>query len=519
MHSSLIKELSFIKPSINFKDMTIMHFYDCNVLITIPDFSSVPNLKDLRCHRCTSLVEVHDSVGSLENLSYLSFFDCSNLRIFPRSLKLRSLLFLDLRYCSSLRCFPEILCEMESLKYLDLDRSAVEELPLSIRNLTGLKYLYLGNCKNLKRLPIGIIPLLQHLRELQISGCANLLKKMVDDPQSILAIESPTMEDEITLSEEQLQKILEESQVLNWMNCLQSESDFFPISSFFTEFFSNFKAILPYLNLSGSQIVSLPTGIKGFVPLDKLDLRYCKKLEEILELPPNIKSVFASGCESLERFPELSRILEFNGSHNRSLYYLSLDGCDKLHERIWNYKVPNALLWKGHYNATVLPENEIPEWFQHHKEFLENQIAQRGDDDVQLIKGNEDWVINIEGPLYLEDISGIVIYVVTFFDEDLSNEEFLLEAEVTINSSNCVCCIDSPSSCIKAFDQYEVWMWYSDLESFESKVLDNLRVQLRIPPTPSDSLLEPFSVWYYISMGANVVYKHESRAHKRRKMD
>ncbi|XP_040995828.1 uncharacterized protein LOC121242007 [Juglans microcarpa x Juglans regia] len=102
-----------------------------------------------------------------------------------------------------------------------------------------------------------------------------------------------------------------------------------------------------------------------------------------------------------------------------------------MHEQIWNYKVPNPLLWKGHYNATVIPENEIPEWFQYHKEFLENQIAQRGDDDVQLIKGNEDWVINIEGPHYLEAISGIVIYVVTFFNEDLSDEDFLWESQVT----------------------------------------------------------------------------------------
>ncbi|KAF5468956.1 hypothetical protein F2P56_013064 [Juglans regia] len=440
---SLIKELSFIKCSIKFKDMTIMHFHDCDFLTKVPDLSSVPNLKDLEVDRCTRLVEVHDSVGSLENLSYLSFFDCSNLRIFPRSLKLRSLNLLDLGCCSSLRCFPEIMCEMKSLYALYIRGSAVEELPLSIGNLTGLEFLYLNNCKNLMRLPINIIPLLQHLREFGISGCANLLKKMGDDQQSILAIESPTMEDNTTLSEEQLQEILapptnssngsSELQVLHCRNSFQSELDFFPISSIFTESFSNFSATLTDLNLSGSQIVSLPTSIKEFVSVIVLDLSGCKKLEEISELPPKLELLFALNCQSLERFLELSSILEFNGSHNRSLNFIALKGCDKLHQKIWNYKVPNPLLWKGHYNATVLPENEIPEWFQHLKEFLENEIAQRGDDDVQLIKGNEDWVINIEGPHYLEDISGIVIYVVTFFNEDLRDEDFLSEAEVAFS--------------------------------------------------------------------------------------
>ncbi|KAG6627336.1 hypothetical protein CIPAW_15G120700 [Carya illinoinensis] len=401
-----------------------------------------PNFHGKKTHYLSNayLVEVHDSIGSLENLFHLCFIRCSNLRIFPTSLKLRTLHELNLSGCLSLHSFPEI-------------HTGVEELPLSIENLTGLHVLFLNDCKNLMRLPINIIILLQHLRELNIGGCTNLLKKMGDDRR----------------------------------NSFQSESSFFPISSFFTMF--NFSATLASLDLSESEIVSLPTSIKGFVALIELYLRDRKKLEEILELPPNIANVFVDGCQSLERFPEVSRILEFNGSHNRSLSCIGLHGCDKMDEKIWNYKVPNPLLWKGHYNATVLLENEISEWLWYQKKFLENEIAKRGDDDVHL-KGNEEWVINIEGPHYLEDISGIVIYAVTFFNEDLRDENFLLDADVTINSSNCICRIDTKESLclshhnvknnIAAIDQHEVWMWYSDLESFKVKVLDNLRVQLCI---------------------------------------
>ncbi|KAG6620942.1 hypothetical protein I3842_Q050200 [Carya illinoinensis] len=519
MRGSFIKELSVIK----FKNMTIMEFNDCNSLTKVPDLSSVQNLKELSVEMCTSLVEVHDSVGSLENLCELSFYGCSNLRIFPASLKLRSLRKLYLDDCSSLRSFPEIGREMKSLTKLSLSCIAVEELPLSIGNLDRLDALFLHGFKNLKRLPINIILRLQHLTDLGIfGGCTNLVKKMGYDGQSILAIGSTRLEDEISSNEEQLQELVPPMnssngssalQVLNRQNCFQSESNFFPISSFFTLF--NSSTTLTILNLSGSEFISVPTSIKGLVALEMLYLSYCEKLEEILELPPNITLVEAQGCKSLERFPEVSRIMEFNGSHIRSLGIIDLSRCDKMHEKILNYKVPNPLLWKaGHYNATVLLENQISELGD--EEFSEYEIVDRGDEEFSedeiVNRGDEEWVINIEGPLHLEDISGLVVYAFMYFKIDPSNETYV----VTIKSSNDICELDSYQEVYlsnsdvtnKFGGGYEVMVWYSDLESFELKVFDNLRVQLH-----------PLWGQYYRSWGANIVYKHESRAHKRRKMD
>ncbi|XP_042962528.1 disease resistance protein Roq1-like [Carya illinoinensis] len=317
MRGGFIKELSFIK----FKNLTNMDFSDCNFLTKVPDVSSIPNMEKLIATNCTNLVEVHDSVGSLGILLLLSFWGCSNLRILPRSLKLRSLDVLELYGCSSLRSFPEIGCEMNSLTSLNLSGTAVEELPLSIDNLTKLDKLYLDKCKNLKRLPINIILRLQHLRDVGIFvGCTNLVKKMG----------STTMEDEISSNEEQLQELAPPTNssngssalqvLLNRQNCFQSELNFFPISSFFTMF--NSSATLIDLNLSGSEFVSLPTSIKGFVALGGLYLEDCKKLKEILELPPNIDYISVRRCKSLEKFPEVSRIMEFNGSHIKSLDYI-----------------------------------------------------------------------------------------------------------------------------------------------------------------------------------------------------
>ncbi|XP_040995820.1 disease resistance protein RPS4B-like [Juglans microcarpa x Juglans regia] len=315
---------------------------------------------------------------------------------------------------------------MKYLRSLDLLRTAVEELPISIRNLTGLELLFINGCKSLVRLPINSIPLLQNLRKLGLGG--------------------PMVEDEILSREEKLLELLRPTnsstalQVLNLPNCPQLESSFFPKSSFFTVF--NSLATLNKLILSESEMVSLPTCIKGFVALRELYLRDCEKLEEILELPPNIRSVDATGCMSLQRFSKVSRILKFNGSHIRSLRMIQLGGCEKMHEKIWNYKEPNPLLCKRHYKATALSENEIPEWFWYQKEFLENEIAKSGNDGDFQLRKNEEWVINIEGPHYLEDISGIVVYALVFNKEAHESSDFIYDAEITNNNSNHVHRID-----------------------------------------------------------------------------
>jgi len=171
----------------NFQNLTVMDFSDCQFLTKIPDLSRNPNLEDLNLDNCTSLVEVHDSVGLLDKLAYLDLGGCSNLKSFPRSLKLRSLEELNLRGCSSLQSFPEIECKMECLTNIRLDYTAIKELPSSIGNLTGLHHLYLEGCKNLMHLPSSIFQL-QHLETLLLKDCLEVveLPKMVrDEKQSM----------------------------------------------------------------------------------------------------------------------------------------------------------------------------------------------------------------------------------------------------------------------------------------------------------------------------------------------
>ncbi|KAG6676425.1 hypothetical protein I3842_15G150600 [Carya illinoinensis] len=160
--NSLVKDLALRLK--NFHNLTRMDFSFCEYLTKIPDVSRIPNLEWLDVADCHNLVEVHASVGSLNKLEHLSFVFCTKLTSLPRSLKFRYLKCLSARDCSRLQNFPEIEFERECLRNLNLARTDIKELPLSIGNLTGLEELDLSGCKNL-HLPTGILRF-RHLKTL-----------------------------------------------------------------------------------------------------------------------------------------------------------------------------------------------------------------------------------------------------------------------------------------------------------------------------------------------------------------
>jgi len=124
-----------------------MKFSYCEFITKISDVSRLPNLEQLILECCINLVEVDCSVGLLDKLVFLDLESCSDLRIMPRSFKLRSLKILVLRGCSRLKNFPEIKFPMEVLEYIDLRFTGIEELPSSIGYLVGVKQMLLDGCK------------------------------------------------------------------------------------------------------------------------------------------------------------------------------------------------------------------------------------------------------------------------------------------------------------------------------------------------------------------------------------
>ncbi|XP_016651016.1 PREDICTED: disease resistance protein TAO1-like [Prunus mume] len=150
---SLIKQLG--EGLKHMEKLTFLNFSGSEFLTEIPDLSSSPNLRYLNASGCTSLVEVHPSVGYLDKIETLNFDYCCELTKFPNKVGLKSLKLFLLYGCKKLESFPEIVDKMESSITLDLGRTAIKELPASIGQLIGLKKLSFFKY-SIKELPTSI---------------------------------------------------------------------------------------------------------------------------------------------------------------------------------------------------------------------------------------------------------------------------------------------------------------------------------------------------------------------------
>ncbi|KAG6617682.1 hypothetical protein I3842_Q142200 [Carya illinoinensis] len=249
---SLLKELGVGFQ--NFQNLARMDFSRCEFLTKIPDLSRIPNLEWLDVANCTKLTSL------------------------PTKLKFRYLKCLRVDGCLSLQNFPEIEFERECLRHLSLANTNIKELPLSIGHLSGIEVLHLRGCKNLLRLPTGILRF-RRLKGLRLAGCSkvvfipNILK---DD---CCSIDLPALE------------------------CLDLEN--------------------------WSDIIRLPECITMFFQLRILELIDCKKLQEIPALPPNIQIVDITGCISLERFPDGLKIPYLFTSQTRYQRWIDSSLCLK----------------------------------------------------------------------------------------------------------------------------------------------------------------------------------------------
>ncbi|XP_040996292.1 disease resistance protein RPV1-like isoform X2 [Juglans microcarpa x Juglans regia] len=370
MPFSLIQEIR-----LEFKNLKVMDFRGCEFITKLSDISSCPNLMKINLSYCKNLVEVHDSVGLiLDKLVNLRLNGCFNLKSFPRRLQLRSLGFLDLNDCSSLQNFPEIECEMGNLREVHLRGTAIEELPSSIGYLTGLESLELGSCVNLKRLPSSIHQL-RSLGWIELNDCPNII--------------SFGMEEEVHNG--QPTNSIASSFHLFLTNSGLSKSNFLGPFHFFPK--------LGYLELLGSDIVSIPSSIKTYVRLWYVSLNDCKQLQEIKEFPPNLKVVSASGCISLESLPEISK--EFNFPR---LEWIGLAGCYKVNMENW---MSNPA-WNQ--AEMIFPGKKIPDWFSHCKEITSN--SHRCEFDIKVAPPyNLDDIIGIALCAVIEPVATIILAV------------------------------------------------------------------------------------------------------------
>ena len=273
-------------------------------LTQTPDFNEFPNIERLNFQGCTRLRELHLSVGGLERLTQLNLKDCIYLKNLPRQLNLKSLQTLILSGCSKLKKFPQIGRNMTSLSKLYLDGTAIEELPLSIKRLTGLTLLNLQECKNLLSFP-SVICSLTSLEILTLSSCVGQPPKQA-------------------LSYTYLRSLICSTLVL-WRYCFFIPEPK-PISLLLPKSFSGLSSLvsldlsdcnlldgalpddlsrlssLKSLNMSKNNFTLLHDGISLLAKLKLLYLDHCIKLQTLPHLPLSTQFVSARGCTSLENY-------------------------------------------------------------------------------------------------------------------------------------------------------------------------------------------------------------------------
>ncbi|KAJ9676310.1 hypothetical protein PVL29_025033 [Vitis rotundifolia] len=208
------------------------------------------------CLKGNAINELPTSGCPLEHDS-LCLRDCKNLEGLPSSIcELKSLTTLFCSGCSRLRSFPEILEDMENLRELHLDGTAIEELPASIQYLRGLQYLNLADCANLVSLPESICNL-SSLKILNVSFCTKL------------------------------EKFPEKLRSLQCLEGLHASG----------------------LNLSPECFSSMMAGIIQLSKLRVLDLSHCQGLLQVPELPPSLRVLDVHSCTFLETLSSPSSLL------------------------------------------------------------------------------------------------------------------------------------------------------------------------------------------------------------------
>ncbi|KAJ9177990.1 hypothetical protein P3X46_009912 [Hevea brasiliensis] len=249
------------------KKLQILDLRHCVHLAKTPNFSGLIGLERLILEGCTSLVEVHQSIGCLKKLVFLNMEGCKSLKNLPESIcYLKALETLNISGCSKLDRLPESLGSMEALTKLLVEGTAIKQLPSSIGHLKNLTTLLFRGSKDVSQ----SVSWLSQLASCFLSRSTN---SKVLLPASLVGLTSLTQ--------------------LFLHNCSLFE-DVDPIDL-------GRLSSLKHLDLEENDFFNFPTGIQYLPKLVVLVLTSCRNLKSISELPSSLKFLWASNCASLER--------------------------------------------------------------------------------------------------------------------------------------------------------------------------------------------------------------------------
>ncbi|KAK4259581.1 hypothetical protein QN277_005897 [Acacia crassicarpa] len=292
---------NLVEPFEMFEHVTCMDFSHCELITEVPNMSQCQSLRRLSLEECSNLIKVDDSVGFLSNLVVLNVRRCTKLTCFPHKINLPSLRTIYISGCMSLQYFPRIVGKMDSLTDIYAEETAIKELPPSVStgNLPSLQGLFLRSCNSLGEIPSNLFAF-PNLSYLDLGDT---------QPLSGKSFSQLMLENQSVISCTNLH-------VLDLDNCgLLLDEDLHLILKSFLN--------LENLDLSGSDIESLPECIKDCANLLTLIVSDCKKLRDIPELPPELSVIKAENCRSLTK-ESLDRLWSYQANRFSNLMRISM---------------------------------------------------------------------------------------------------------------------------------------------------------------------------------------------------
>ncbi|KAM4094889.1 hypothetical protein ACB094_06G228800 [Castanea mollissima] len=331
--------------------LEVLNLSHSHYLTRTPDFSRLPSLEKLILKDCTSLFEVHQSIGDLHKLVLVNLKGCKNLRSLPRSLyKLKSLEILILSNCSKIDNLADDLGEMECLTTLRIDNTAITTVPSTINKLKNLKYLNLSGCKRSQPKSLS-----SYFRSwISPSKIPKPVNILLDSLQGLSSLKELCLSD-CDLSDDTIPK------GLGSLCALQS------------------------IDLQSNRFHALPSSLSGLSRLRRLNLDCCRELQSIPDLPTSLNSLHARNCTALERMPNVSKIssmgtlfltnchklVEIPGLDKLLKYFgiLHMEGCNNMISSFKQSILQECIVsGVGNMFSIFLPGDDIPDCFMYKDE-------------------------------------------------------------------------------------------------------------------------------------------------------
>ncbi|KAL1210731.1 Disease resistance-like protein DSC2 [Cardamine amara subsp. amara] len=383
-HSKDLKEIPDLSKAANIEELNLSF---CSGLLELTNsIGNATELKSLNLDYCESLEEPPSSIGSLINLEKLDLYKCKKLvtlpsienlhklpalkmshceklEVFPTNINLRSLSKIDLRGCTLLKTFPDI---STNVKELDLSATAIEEVPSSITSWSCLEKFDMSGCGNLKEFPnvpdsivelelsdTGIeeipprIENLLRLRKLTMYG-SKKLKFISPNISKLQSIESLHLGSGVRWNDNYFRAEIKWGPDL--ISSLTLRSDF-KVGYILPICLPN-KALTTPISLSFHDygFEAIPDCIRHLSGLSKLDIRKCRNLVALPQLPGSLLSLRAENCESLRRI---------DCSFQNPKIRLNFSHCFNLNQEA------RELIQTSACKYAILPGVQVPEHFAH----------------------------------------------------------------------------------------------------------------------------------------------------------